>query len=174
MEFYTADESLNRIMITAVDFLKDIAPIHVMYVPANHDKTTAFHLARNIHSWFRENERVTVDYAPLPRKYFKFGYTLFVFAHEGDLKRLPKLIPDEAREYWSQINFTEVFLQHLHSEQVLLEENNMRIQRLPTICGRSSWTVDEGYNSKRQNKSFIYDLEDGLTDVLYTSVKRDR
>ena len=47
----------------------------------------------------------------------------------------------------------------------------MRIQRLPTISAKSNWAVDKGFGSKRQCKTFIYDKEDGLTDVLYTSIK---
>ena len=47
----------------------------------------------------------------------------------------------------------------------------MRIQRLPTISAKSKWTNDKGFNSKRQCKSFIYDIDDGLTDVLYTPIK---
>jgi len=65
---------------------------------------------------------------------------------------------------------TEVFLQHLHTEQVLIEDNNIRIQRLPTISGRSKWSADQGYNSRRQCKSFIFDAEEGLKDILYTTI----
>ena len=81
-----------------------------------------------------------------------FGKSLLVFAHNGKINKLPALIADEARQYWSSIETTDVFLQHLHSESVLLEENNIRIQRLPTISAKSKWTNDGGYNSKRQCK----------------------
>ena len=84
------------------------------------------------------------------------------------------LIADEAREYWSDVDTTEVFLQHLHTENVLMEEFNMRIQRLPTISAKSKWTTDNGYSSKRQCKTFIFDIEDGLTDVIYTPIKSNR
>lgn len=117
------------------------------------------------------DSRVSVDYSPLPRKYVKFGRTLFVFAHDGNVKTLPRLIADEAREYWSEIDTTEVFLQHLHTEQVLTEEYNMRIQRLPTISAKSNWAVDKGFGSKRQCKTFIFDKSDGLCDILYTPIK---
>lgn len=102
-------------------------------------------------------------------KYFQYGDTLMMFAHDGDIKRLPQLIADEARNIWSSVTFTDVFLQHLHSEQVLLEENHMRIQRLPTLSARSAWIVDQGYNAARQHKSFIYD-EHGLKSVLYSKI----
>ena len=52
-----------------------------------------------------------------------------------------------------------------------MEEYNIRIQRLPTISARSKWCNDKGFNSKRQCKSFIFDKEDGLTDVLYTPIR---
>ncbi|MFA6832589.1 MAG: hypothetical protein WCR36_10045 [Bacteroidaceae bacterium] len=171
VHLYDAYERVCNMTVKAIDILKDIAPVDVIHIAGNHDEVTGYKFAKYIEAWFRNDCRVNIDASPLPRKYVVFGNTLFVFAHDGDMKKLPKLIADEARDVWSSVNFTEVFLQHLHTEQILLEENNMRIQRLPTISAKSKWTVDSGYNSKRQCKSFIYDKEDGLTDVLYTPVK---
>lgn len=169
--YFDAVEKMYEMTIKAVDILKQKAPVNVIYVSANHDKLSGYKLAKFIEAWYRNDKNVTVDYSPLPRKYVKFGRTLFTFAHDGNIKTLPRLIADEAREYWSDIDTTEVFLQHLHTEQVLTEEYNMRIQRLPTISAKSDWTVNKGFGSKRQCKTFIFDIEDGLTDVLYTPIK---
>lgn len=158
-------------IIKAIDMLKDLCKVNVIYVMGNHDEVTGFKLAKYIDAWFRNEERVEVDYTPVSRKYKVYGKTLFCFAHDGDVKKLPAIISDEARQYWSQTETTEVFLQHLHTEQVLMEEYNIRIQRLPTISARSKWCNDKGYNSKRQCKSFIFDKEDGLTDILYTPIR---
>ena len=171
LHLYEAYERLCSMTIKAIDILSQKAPVDVIYVPGNHDSTCGFMLANYINAWFRNDNMVSVDYSPLPRKYVKFGKTLFVFAHDGNVKTLPRIIPDEARECWSKIETTEVFLQHLHTEQLLLEDNNMRIQRLPTISGKSEWANQKGYSSKRQAKSFIFDIEDGLSDVLYTTIK---
>ena len=171
VHMFDAYERGCTMTIKAIDMLKEFAPVDVIYISGNHDYVSSWKMAKFIEAWFRNEDLVKVDTSPLPRKYVKFGETLFVFAHDGDLKTLPKLIPDEARSYWSDIKYTEVFLQHLHSEQVLMEDNNMRIQRLPTISAKSKWTNDKGYNSKRQCKSFIYDKNNGLTDVLYTIIK---
>lgn len=169
--YFDAIEKLYEMTIKAIDILKQKAPVDVIYISANHDELSGYKLAKFIDAWFRNHENVTVDYSPLPRKYVKFGRTLFAFAHDGNIKTLPRLIADEARKYWSDIDTTEVFLQHLHTEQVLTEEYNMRIQRLPTISAKSNWSVNKGFGSKRQCKTFIFDIEDGLTDVLYTPIK---
>ena len=173
MHLFDAYERLCSMTIKAIDILKEKCKctIDVVYVAGNHDLTVGFKLAKYIDAWFRNDDTVHVDYSPLPRKYIVFGKTLFVFAHDGNIKTLPRIIADEAREYWSNIETTEVFLQHLHTEQVLLEDNNMRIQRLPTISAKSDWANRKGFGSKRQCKSFIFDLEDGMTDVLYTPIK---
>lgn len=170
--YFDAAERLYAMAVKAIDILKQKAPVDVVYVSGNHDKLSGYKLAKFIEAWFRNDNRVKVDYSPLPRKYIKFGKTLFVFAHDGNVKTLPRLVADEAREYWGEVDTTEVFLQHLHTEQVLTEEYNMRIQRLPTISAKSNWTVEKGFGSKRQCKTFIFDMEDGLTDVLYTPVKQ--
>lgn len=173
IHYYDASEFLTEMVVSAIDLLKEQlkAKIDVIYITGNHDEVTGFQLAKFVDAWYRNDINVSVDYKPLPRKYYVFGKSLLVFAHNGKINKLPALIADEARQYWSSIETTDVFLQHLHSESVLLEENNIRIQRLPTISAKSKWTNDGGYNSKRQCKSFIYDLEDGLTDVLYTYIK---
>lgn len=169
--YFDAIEKLYEMTIKAIDILKQKAPVDVIYISGNHDELSGYKLAKFIDAWFRNDENVTVDYSPLPRKYVKFGRTLFAFAHDGNIKTLPRLIADEARKYWSDIDTTEVFLQHLHTEQVLTEEYNMRIQRLPTISAKSNWSVNKGFGSKRKCKTFIFDIEDGLTDVLYTPIK---
>lgn len=168
--YWDACEQMYAMTVKAVDILAERAPVDVVYVPGNHDKGTGFKLAKYVDAWFRNDPRVTVDYSPLPRHYYVFGKTLFVFTHDCDVKRLQKLIPDEARDVWSSIDFTEVFLQHLHSEALLFEENNMRVQRLPSPVARSVWTNDKGYRSARQCKSFVYDKNTGLKNVIYTVV----
>ena len=171
IHYYDAYERLCAMTIKAIDLLKEKCKVSVIYVMGNHDELTGFKLAKYIDAWFRNDDRVTVDYAPLARKYKLYGKTLFCFAHDGKVQKLPAIIADEARKYWSQAETVEVFLQHLHTEQVLSEDNNIRIQRLPTISGRSKWSSDKGYSSKRQCKSFVFDSEDGLTDVLYTPIR---
>lgn len=168
--YWDACEQLYAMTVKAVEIFAAKAPVDVIYVPGNHDYETGYKLAKYVDAWFRNDERVNVDYSPLSRHYYVFGKTLFVFAHDGDLKKLPKLIPDEARNLWGKVSFTEVFLQHLHSEAVLLEENNMRIQRLPSPVARSVWTAEKGYRSVRQCKSFVYDKCLGLRNVIYTVI----
>lgn len=171
LHYYEACERMYAMTIKAIDILKDIAKVNVILCMGNHDEVTGYKLAKYIDAWFRNDNRVEVDYTPFARKYKLYGKTLLCFAHDGKVQKLPALIADEARQYWSQTDTVEVFLQHLHTEQVLMEDNNIRIQRLPTISGRSKWSADKGYSSKRQCKSFIFDKEDGLTDVIYTPIK---
>ncbi len=170
LHYYDACEKLYELTIKAINTLSQIAPVNVLHVPGNHDEVTGYTLAKFVDAWYNNINTINVDYKPLPRKYVKYGNTLLCFMHDGKVKDIPALISNEAREYWSQVNTVEVFLQHLHTEQILLENHNIRIQRLPTISGNSKWTNDSGYNSKKQCKSFIFDKEDGLTDVLYTNI----
>lgn len=168
--YWDACEQLYAMTVKAVDLLAQRAPVDVIYVPGNHDKISGHHLTRFLDAWFRNDDRVTVDYSPLPRHYYVFGNTLFVFTHDADVKRLQKLIPDEARDVWSQVQYTEVFLQHLHSEALLFEENNMRVERLPSPVARSVWTNEQGYRALRQCKSFVYDEKYGRRAVIHTVI----
>lgn len=168
--YFDACEQMYAMTVRAVDILAEKAPVDVIHIPSNHDLATGFALAKYVDAWFRNDDRVTVDYSPLPRKYKLFGKTLFCFTHDADVKRLQKLIPDEARELWAQANFTEVMLQHLHKEELLSNENSIRIQRLPSPTAKSIWTNDSCYGARRQCKSFVYDAEYGLKNTIYTVV----
>lgn len=171
LHYYDAYERLCEMTIKVIDILKDRARVNVIYVPGNHDEMTGYKLAKYIDAWYRHDDMVTVDYQPIARKYKLFGSTLLCFMHDGKVQKLPAIIADEARKYWSHADMVEVFLQHLHTEQILMEENNIRIQRLPTISARSKWSSDQGYNSKRQFKFFVFDKEFGLSDVFYVPIK---
>ncbi len=173
VHYYDAYERMCAMTVKAIDVLRRLARVSVIYVPGNHDELAGFKLAKYIDAWFRNDDGVTVDYAPLARKYKLFGTTLMCFTHDGDVKKLPQIVANEAREYWAKAETVEVFLQHLHTEQVLVEDNNMRIQRLPTISAKSKWSADKGYCSKRQCKTFVFDKEEGLTDVLYTPIRKE-
>lgn len=171
---YDAYERVFDMTIKGIEMLKDTYKclIDVIYVAGNHDLTNGYKLSKTIDAWYRLDENVNVDYRPTARKYVKFGKTLFMFAHDAKEKDLPAVISDEARDVWSEIETTEVFLQHLHKEtDSIIESNNMRIHRLPTISAMSDWSVRQGYGSKRQCKTFIFDKEDGLSDVLYTPIR---
>lgn len=171
LPYYDACNRMYDLMVQIVEALAYLAPVRVIYVPGNHDTVTGFKLAKYIEAWFRSTDRVQVDSSPLLRKYFRFGKTLFMFAHDADIKKIPQIVATEQRQIWGEVEQCEVMLQHLHSEQVLLEDHHMRIQRLPTVCAKSAWAAQKGYDSMRQCKSFLYDKELGLTDVLYTVVK---
>lgn len=168
--YWDACEHMYAMTVKAIDLLAGYAPVDVIYVPGNHDKAGGFKLAKYVDAWFRNDARVSVDYSPRARHYYVFGKTLFVFTHDADVKRLQKLIPDEARELWSQVDYTEVFLQHLHSEALLTQENSMRIERLPSPVARSVWTDEMGYRAIRQCKSFVYDEKYGRKTVIHTVV----
>lgn len=168
--YWDACEHMYAMTVKAIDVLADRAPVDVIYVPGNHDKNGGFQLAKYVSAWFRNDDRVNVDYSPRARHYYVFGRTLFVFTHDADVKRLTKLIPDEARDVWGQVNYTEVFLQHLHSEALLAQDNSMRIERLPSPVAKSVWTDEMGYEAIRQCKSFVYDEKYGRRTVIHTVV----
>lgn len=165
--YFEITKHLFSMVVHAIEYLAEYADVDVILINGNHDKSVGYMLSLFCEAWFKNDKRVTVDTSPLPRKYLTFGNTLFAFAHDGDVKKLPQLIADEARGYWSQVTNVEVFLQHLHTEMVLSEENHMRIQRLPTASSQSAWSKNQGYNSQSQSKCFVFDSRDGLTDVLY-------
>ena len=160
---------LSSIVIKSIEFLTNTAPVDVIFVPSNHDKETAYYFMINLHTYFRENKNVFVDYSPLPRKYYRFGKTLFMFTHDLKIADVAKTFLDEGGEYLSEVEYYDCFLAHLHSESVT-QDKNLTIRRLSTTSGNSTWTTENNYSAKRVHQSFIYNDKDGLTDCLYTMV----
>ena len=84
-------------VIESVKLCIKIAPVKIIWVPGNHDRTTSWYMAKTIQAYFREEDRVVVNASPQPRKYHRYGVTLLGFTHgdEEPHRDLPTIIASE-------------------------------------------------------------------------------
>jgi hypothetical protein len=162
---------LFEIMVEALRRLGEIAPVDVIYIPSNHDKEICFYFIYNLYTQFKNETKinVNVDYSPINNKYRRFGNTLMMFTHDVKMDKAGNIVFDEADELKDGAKWIEVFLAHLHSETVK-QERNITLRRLPTISGKSSWTVESGYGSNLVSQSFLINDRYNIRNVLYTMV----
>jgi len=162
---------LSEIVINAIETLSDTLKIkvEVVFVPSNHDKTISFNFIYNLNTYFRNNENVDVDYSPLPRKYYKFGNTLFMLTHDIKLSDVAATFLDEASGMLDGIEYFDCLVAHLHSETVR-QDKNLTIRRLPTTSPSSTWANDSNYSSKQVHLSMIYNDKNNITDCMYITV----
>lgn len=171
LDFYTMFDTATTIMIDAIDRLSQIAPVELIGLFGNHDKTASYSVLKSIQYYFKSSKNVTVDCSHNSRKYRKFGNCLVGFVH-GDLPKanIPALIQTEARKEYGETKFAEVHLGHIHSQQTI-EKDGVIIRYLPSLAYGDDWHYQEGYvGVLKTSVSFLWDKEKGLQEMWFTSV----
>jgi hypothetical protein len=170
--WFTVVEKATQLIINGIDLLTEIAPVDVLYVPSNHDLHTMFGIMQTIKAWYKNDENVSIDTSPLPRKYYKFGKTLLPLSHDIKVKEALKIITTEAKGNWTDCEHIICMLAHLHQEMIYDKQGYLEILRLPTISGWSRWTNQQGYvQSDKKNQCFVINGDDGILDTINTIIK---
>ena len=161
----------REMLVWAIDLLKQIAPVDVVYVVSNHDTDSMFHMSDAIDCWYRNDENVKVDSNPAPRKYYRFGEVVIAYAH-GDkiaLNKLPTLATVEYRE-WSMCKHREIHTGDKHHEKALVaDENSCIIRIVPSLSGNDNYHTMHGYiGAKQRAQGFVWDKNDGLDVIIYS------
>lgn len=159
------------LLIRAIDLLSQLAPVRVFQIPGNHDTAVSWYAVCNLHSWFRNDENVTVDINPKTRKYVEFGQCLIGFTHgDKEKKRIFGNMQVEMPEAWGRTKYREWHMGHLHSEQVR-EEHGVKVRSLSSVTATDSWHFASGYvGAIAVSQSFVWDKDRGLREIWYTTV----
>jgi len=162
-----------EVLINIIDMLYEEfkCEIHIPLVQGNHSGYVEFYAAQVLKAWYRRDDSIIIDASPLPRKYIQYGTNLFGFAHNSDeKKRLDGLMQVEVPKLWGETIERTWFTGHLHNEDVKTGQG-VFIRQAPTMCGTDSWHKKLGYvGDIRRTQAFIYDKNDGLTDIQYIKV----
>ena len=163
----------KRLLIDGIEKLKELGPVEVIYSPGNHDELTSFYVTEVIDAYFRNDDYVTVNTSPNPRKYIKFGKTMIGFTHlDKEKKRIEGDMQVEEPKMWADTIFREWHGGHLHSEQTR-EMNGIIIRNLSSITAKDVWHHKHGYSGAiARVQSFIYDKKRGPQNILITNVMR--
>ncbi len=112
-------ESFNAAKWANIDMIEkasQIADVHFIHCPSNHDYATGFFLAKLLEAWFRNNKNVTFDASPSHRKYVQYGVNLIGATHGDGAKEidLPILMTREAKKAWSESDYAYWYVNHVH------------------------------------------------------------
>jgi hypothetical protein len=175
-------ESATMACVQAIDYLATLAPVKVIWVPGNHDRTASYHVASNLAAWYRLNSRVTVDRSPTNRKYEAYGPVVLGFTH-GDQERhadLPAIMLHEARELMAKARTLEIHLGHLHKAKETRHVNTdthaggTRVRILPSLSGTDAWHYSKGYvGSMRAAEAYLWSKHSGYAGHLSANVQGD-
>lgn len=167
----------KNLLIETIDRLSGLAPVDVVVVAGNHDNLSMFTLGEVLQAWYHNNDKVTIDNSPKQRKYYQYGNTAIQFTHGNQEKHieLGMIFAAEEPNLWADTKFRFCQLGHYHHTKKLnyvsvQEHQGFQIQIIPSLSGTDAWHYEKGYNSLKQAKGFLFDLEDGLIGEMTHTV----
>ena len=161
-----------HLVMKAIDYLAQFAPVDVVVVQGNHDFERMFYVGEVLDAMYHKNKNVNIDNSLDTRKYYEYGTNMIMFTH-GDKEKsqeLPLLIATEQPEMWSRCKVREVHCGHKHKE-MLNEYMGTKVRFIPSICGNDAWHKTQGYvGTLRCGQAFIWNKNRGLEGYLQTNV----
>lgn len=162
--------------VQAIEGMIPIAPVKVLWVPGNHDRTSSWHLVSQLRAWFRDCRDVVVDPSPKARKYHRYGINLIGFAHGDEEKHhdLPLIMAGEVPEDWAQTVHREIHVGHWHKRKETRfnagdSHVGVTVRVIPSLTGTDYWHYIKGYvGGQRTAEAYVWSKDRGLTATLYT------
>jgi hypothetical protein len=176
---------LVRFTRWSLDRLREVAPVHGVVMPGNHDAESAFHLGELLAATYEHTKYVTIDNRPRPRKYYDWGVNLWGFAHGHNEKvtELPNLMAREVAGYlgpgvWDRCTSREWHIGHKHIaeahahrlEQDLFSDKGVRVRRLMSLSAHDAWHTEHGYADRRGCDAFVFHKTAGMAAHLLFNV----
>lgn len=168
-------------VIRAIEQCLTVAPVHVAWVPGNHDRHASYHLCREIEAWFRGSGAVTVDVQPIERKYIEYGTTLLglVHGHREKHSLLPTLMATEKPQEWARTTCREWKLGHYHThkrrETAAVDTHDGVVLRLAhSLSAADSWHHGKGFTTNRRAaEACLYSRDSGFA-AQFVATARDQ
>tara|TARA_R110000822_G_scaffold76108_9_gene183002 strand:- start:636 stop:1799 length:1164 start_codon:yes stop_codon:yes gene_type:complete len=152
----------KKLYVNIIELLMQVADVHVVYNPSNHDYTNGFFLAQVIETHFRNSTNVTFDTTIAHRKYFVYGKNLIGTTHGDGAKfdNLPLLMANESKD-WSNCKHKYIYTHHLH-HKVSKDITSVCVEVLRSPSGTDSWHHRNGYqHSPKAVEGYVHDKEHG-------------
>ena len=160
--FYENFLMAKNLYIDLLEILINVADVHFVYNPSNHDYTNGFFLADVIQTYFRNSENITFDCSIAHRKYCTYGNTIIGTTHGDGAKQqdLGMLMSIEAKEYWANSEHRYFYTHHVH-HKTAKDLINVTIESLRSPSPADSWHHRNGYINKAAVEGFIHSKTNG-------------
>jgi hypothetical protein len=129
----------KQLYIEVLNRLLQVADVHFVYNPSNHDYTHGFFLADVIQTYFRDCSNITFDCSIAHRKYFVYDENLIGTAHGdgGKTQDLPLTMAHESPD-WSSCRHRYFYIHHFH-HKVSKDYMGVCVEALRSPSGTDSW-----------------------------------
>ena len=168
----------RKLMIKAIDTLSEIADVHVMVIPGNHDRESVMHLGDTLQLYYENNKNVKVDNNDCLMKALPYGNNLIISDHGDGPKTndLPGIIAQRFKNLWSDTVYVEVHRGHYHTNkamklQAIEELNGITVRNLSSMSATDYWHDSKGFiGNIKKAQAFIYNRQNGLQGILNYNV----
>ena len=168
----------RKLMIKAINRLYEIANVHVMVIPGNHDRESIMHLGDLLELYYENNDNVKVDNSDCLMKAIPYGNNLIISDHGDGPKTadLPGIISQRFKNLWSGVSYVEVHRGHYHTNkamklQAIEELNGITVRNLSSMSATDYWHDSKGFiGNIKKAQAFIYNRQNGLQGILNYNV----
>jgi len=176
-------------LFRGIERLRQIAPVHLLWVPGNHDPQTSYYLTRALAAHYMDldgkfRRGVTVDFSPMSRKLYRWGKSAIGFSHpinRGQWEKQRGIFAELFKHEWADADHHEIHTGHLHKimEYGFMQADTLGshtvIRMLPSLCASDKWHHEMGFLDKnRASASFIWSQNEGLICQFTTRVKLEK
>jgi hypothetical protein len=146
MMWYDAFRTARQLYIDLVEYLMQIAPVHIQYDPSNHDYITGFFLMQSIEAWFHNSKDITFNISISHRKYFQYGLNAIGTTHGDGAKEtdLALLMAHECN-FWNDTKYRYFYTHHIHHKKSK-DYMSVTVESLRSPSGTDSWHHKNGYS----------------------------
>jgi len=136
----------KKLYVEVLEQLIQVANVHFVFNPSNHDYTNGFFLADVIQTHFRNCENITFDCSIAHRKYYAYGKNLIGTTHGDGAKQqdLGSLMSIEAKDLWAFAEHRYYYTHHVH-HKTAKDYINVTVESLRSPSGADSWHDRNGY-----------------------------
>lgn len=167
----------EEMLIEQIDKLLQFAPVNIVIVPGNHDKTRIFYVGEFLRAWYRNNEYVDIDNSPRKQKYFVYGQNLIGYTHgESEGKRMPWLMMQDVPELYAMTDYHEWHLGHWHTRadkntRLVKETDGIREVIIPSLVSLDDWHAGKGYRHIKQSVAMQWNKSGGKDAEFFYNPK---
>jgi hypothetical protein len=157
----------KQLYVDIIEMMMQVADVHVVFNPSNHDYTNGFFLAQIIEAHFKDSANVTFDCSISHRKYYRYGNNLIGTTHGDGAKEsdLALLMAHESK-HWQDCNHRYFYIHHFH-HKISKDYMSVCVEALRSPSGTDGWHHRKGYcHSPKAIEGFIHDFEHGQLQRL--------
>ena len=166
----------EQVIIDLCDNALQVSPIHIVWVPGNHDEVSSYMLCRLLAQRYRDDKNVTIDIGASPRKMILWGENLIGLCHDAEgrkRKATYNLLAqyEPWKSHWSSARWLECHVGHLHKKEVETI-GGVIFRRIPALSTIDSWHCEGVFTDAIPCcSSFVYHKKDGIYAEYPTNIR---